>query len=339
MKKAPKNEVKKVPHTKYEYSFIVPVYNKEKYISECIESILKQGERCELILIDDGSKDLSGGICDIYAKKYERVRVYHKENKGPAAARNFGCEMADGRYCIFVDADDYISENFIKQLDEGAADHGADIIFYTIIKILPDGTKRPMAEGLKREKIYGKPANEVLKAISECSKFPASSGGKIIQTEFLRSNNIRFREGFIGEDIDWTLQLVSVMKSADVYEDGIYYYRISENTRRSYGNEKSLDDQLKIIEKWLNKSLHSESKKHILAFLAFQYAIVLPFYGALPSKIRNKYKERIKALRFLLEKGKTSKIRLIRTAVCLLGPDNASRLLYKYVIRRDGTDA
>ena len=84
--------------------------------------------------------------------------------------------------------------------------------------------------------------------------------------------------------------------------------------------------------------MHSESKKHILAFLAFQYAIVLPFYGALPSETRKKYKDRIKALRFLLEKGKTSKIRLIRTAVCLLGPDNASRLLYKYVIRRDGTD-
>ena len=327
-----------MPHCEYEYSFIVPAYNKEKYIGECIKSIVQQGEQCELILIDDGSTDSSGEICDKYAKEYKCVHVYHKENAGPAAARNFGCGRARGRYCIFVDADDYISENFIKQLDEGAADHSADIIFYTIIKILPDGTKRPMAEGLKREKIHGKPANEVLKAISECSKFPASSGGKIIQTEFLRSNNIRFREGLIGEDIDWTLQLVSVMKSADVYEDGIYYYRISENTRRSYGNEKSLDDQLKIIEKWLNKSMHSESKKHILAFLAFQYAIVLPFYGALPSETRKNYKDRIKALRFLLKEGKTNKIRLVRTAVCLLGPDNASRLLYKYVIRRDGMD-
>ena len=84
--------------------------------------------------------------------------------------------------------------------------------------------------------------------------------------------------------------------------------------------------------------MHSKSKKHILAFLAFQYAIVLPFYGALPSETRKNYKDRIKALRFLLEEGKTSKIRLVSTAVCLLGPDNASRLLYKYVIRRDGTD-
>ena len=146
-----------MPHCEYEYSFIVPVYNKEKYIGECIKSIVQQGEQCELILIDDGSTDSSGEICDEYAKEYKCVHVYHKENAGPAAARNFGCGRARGRYCIFVDADDYISENFIKQLDEGAADHGADIIFYTIIKILPDGTKRPMAEGLKREKIHGKP--------------------------------------------------------------------------------------------------------------------------------------------------------------------------------------
>lgn len=194
-----------MPHCEYEYSFIVPVYNKEKYIGECIKSIVQQGEQCELILIDDGSTDSSGEICDEYAKEYKCVHVYHKENAGPAAARNFGCGRARGRYCIFVDADDYISENFIKQLDEGAADHGADIIFYTIIKILPDGTKRPMAEGLKRGKIHGKPTKEVLKAISKCSKFPASSGGKIIKTEFLRKNNIRFAENLVGEDIDWTL--------------------------------------------------------------------------------------------------------------------------------------
>ena len=106
-----------MPHCEYEYSFIVPVYNKEKYIGECIKSIVQQGEQCELILIDDGSTDSSGEICDKYAKEYKCVQVYHKENAGPAAARNFGCGRARGRYCIFVDADDYISENFIKQLD------------------------------------------------------------------------------------------------------------------------------------------------------------------------------------------------------------------------------
>lgn len=319
----------------YEYSFIVPVYNAEKYIEETIESILRQGECCELILVDDGSTDNSSGICDKYAEKYNRVKVYHKTNKGPGAARNFGLEKANGRYCIFVDSDDYISDNLIRHFDEGYADRRADVVFYNIVKVFPDGTKRQMSEGLKRKEIYKKSANDVLKSISKCSKFPASTGGKIIKTEFLRKNNIRFAEGLIGEDIDWTLQLVCNMESADVYESENYYYRITSDTRHSYGKEKSLDDQLTIIENWLDKSINNINRKYILSFLAFQYAVSLSFYGAFPEETRKKYRKRIKKMKFLLSRGKTNKIRLIRFAVFLLGTDRASQLLYKYVVKRD----
>ena len=319
----------------YEYSFIVPVYNAEKYIGETVESILRQGEHCELILVDDGSTDRSGGICDGYAEKYDRVKAYHKKNGGPAAARNFGCEKANGKYCIFIDSDDYISDNLIAHLDKGYADRSADVIFYNIVKVFPDGEQRQMSEGLKREEIHGKPIKDVLKAISKCSKFPASTGGKIIRTDFLRKNNICFAEGLIGEDIDWTLQLVCNMESADVYENENYYYRISQDSRHSYGKEKSLADQLTIIENWLEKSLRNENGKYILSFLAFQYAVSLPFYGALAKETRKKYKTRIKKLHFLLSKGKTNKIRLIRLTVFLLGTDGASRLLYRYVMKRD----
>lgn len=325
-----------MPQGGYEYSFIVPVYNAEKYIEETVESILRQGDCCELILVDDGSTDLSGEICNKYAEKYDRVKVYHQKNRGPAAARNFGVEKAGGIHCIFIDSDDYISDNLIRRLDEGYADGRADVIFYNIVKVFPDGTQREMAEGLKREEIYKKPVRDVLKAISKCSKFPASTGGKIIKTEFLRKNNIRFAEGLIGEDIDWTLQLICNMTSADVYESENYYYRISQTGRHSYGQEKSLADQLTIIENWLKKSKHSENKEYILSFIAFQYAIALPFYGALPEEIRKKYEVRVKELQFLLSKGKTNKIRLISLAVFLLGINRASRLLYKYVVKRDG---
>ena len=192
-----------------------------------------------------------------------------------------------------------------------------------------------MAEGLKRDEICGRSAEEILKAVSKCSKFPASTGGKILKTEFLRKNNIRFADGLIGEDIDWTLQIVCNMKSADVFENANYYYRISDSGRHSYGNEKSLDDQLTITENWIKKTAKSKKKKYIFSCLAFQYAVLLPFYGALPKETRKKYKERVQSLRFLLSLGKTNKIRLIRLAVFLLGTDGASKLLYKYVTKRD----
>lgn len=323
----------------YEYSFIVPVYNAEKYIEECIESILRQGECCELILVDDGSTDNSGEICDLYAGRHERIKVFHNKNSGPGAARNFGLEQASGNYVIFVDSDDYVSKDLIEYLDRGYADRSADLIFFNIIKKFSDGRLEPMAEGLKKDEIYGKPMNKVLHAISECSKFPASTGGKIIKREILIKNNIRFKEGIIGEDIDWTLQLICNINSADVYTGGNYYYRISSNTRRSYGNAESLCSQLSIIEDWMRKVKDETANKCILPFLAYQYAVSLPFYGALSADEKALYIKRIKKLRFLLSYGKTKKIKLIRLAVGLLGINGASKLLYRYVMKRDEANA
>lgn len=324
-----------MPCCKYEYSFIVPVYNAEKYIEETAKSILLQGEGCELILINDGSTDGSGRICNFLAEKHSRIRAFHKPNGGPGGARNLGLDKARGRYCIFVDSDDYVSDNLTELLGKRYGRCNADVIFFNIVKVFPSGEQRQMAEGLKRDEICGRSAEEILKAVSKCSKFPASTGGKILKTEFLRKNNIRFADGLIGEDIDWTLQIVCNMKSADVFENANYYYRISDSGRHSYGNEKSLDDQLTITENWIKKTAKSKKKKYIFSCLAFQYAVLLPFYGALPKETRKKYKERVQSLRFLLSLGKTNKIRLIRLAVFLLGTDGASKLLYKYVTKRD----
>lgn len=318
----------------FEYSFIVPVFNAEEYIEECIESILKQGDCCELILVDDGSTDKSAEICDLYASRYERVKVFHNINAGPAFARNFGLDRASGNYVIFVDSDDYISEGLIANLKSSA-----DLIFFSITKKFPDGRLEPMSEGLEKDKICGKDVNEVLKALSECSKFPASTGGKIIRRDILIKKNIRFKEGIIGEDIDWTLKLMCGINSADVYEDGTYFYRISPNSRRSFGNSESLKSQLCIIKDWVCKVKNDDASKYVLSFLAYQYAVSLPFYGALTKEERGLYKKRIKELRFLLSYGKTKKIKLIRLAVGLLGINGASRLLYEYVVKRDEINA
>lgn len=115
-------------------SIIVPIYNTEKYLNRCVDSILSQSfEDFELLLIDDGSKDKSGTICDEYAKRDKRVRVFHKENGGVSPARNLGLEQACGEWVAFVDADDEITEGYLnisKQFEN------ADVIQkpYVIIK-------------------------------------------------------------------------------------------------------------------------------------------------------------------------------------------------------------
>ena len=100
-------------------AIIVPVYNVEKYLQRCIESILTQTETdFELLLIDDGSKDKSGLICDEYAQKDERVNVIHKENGGVSSARNLGIEKANGEWICFIDADDYVRQDFLSNIQQ-----------------------------------------------------------------------------------------------------------------------------------------------------------------------------------------------------------------------------
>ena len=100
-------------------SIIVPVYNVEKYLQRCIESILTQTETdFELLLIDDGSKDKSGLICDEYAQKDKRVNVIHKENGGVSSARNLGIEKANGEWMCFIDADDYVRQDFLSDIQQ-----------------------------------------------------------------------------------------------------------------------------------------------------------------------------------------------------------------------------
>lgn len=112
---------------KIKFSVIVPVYNVEKYIEECLDSILKQDyDNYEILLIDDGSTDNSGNICEIYAAKNEKIKVFHKKNGGLSSARNIGIEKATGDYLVFVDSDDYIApwslSEFYKVLKKGKFD-------------------------------------------------------------------------------------------------------------------------------------------------------------------------------------------------------------------------
>lgn len=110
-------------------SVIVPVYNVEKYLQECVESLLKQNfQSMEIILVDDGSSDDSGKLCDTFAREYSNVRVLHKENGGLVSARKAGLTLARGSYIGYVDSDDKVAEDFYEQLCRAAREENADIV-------------------------------------------------------------------------------------------------------------------------------------------------------------------------------------------------------------------
>ena len=144
-------------------SVIVPIYQVEKYIDKCLESIIKQTYRkLEIILIDDGSKDNSGKICDYYAMKDHRINVIHKPNEGVSKARNLGIEKSSGQYICFVDADDYISENYIEELYRLCIENDAEISICGVINIKENIIKE---KSKKIEKVWN--SNQAIKELFE----------------------------------------------------------------------------------------------------------------------------------------------------------------------------
>ena len=138
-------------------SVIVPVYRVEKYIYRCLDSLSRQNfEEVEFLLIDDGSPDRCGKICDEYTLKDPRFIVFHKENGGLSTARNYGIDKARGEYLLFVDSDDWVAPDFCKTSYELAAHNNADVVIFMhqIVKesrFLPVKTKH-LKEGLKTQK-------------------------------------------------------------------------------------------------------------------------------------------------------------------------------------------
>lgn len=125
------------------FSIIIPVYNVEKYIRECLDSIVKQSfTDYEVILVDDGSTDSSGAICDEYAAKYDSISVIHQENGGAASARNEGIKAAKGEWIWFVDSDDFISEDALKVLDFAFSKYKADMYCFNACKVFEQSDKR-----------------------------------------------------------------------------------------------------------------------------------------------------------------------------------------------------
>lgn len=319
------------------YSVIIPVYNAEKFLAPCIESIINNRGNLEIILVDDGSTDKSVQICDTYSDRYDFIKVYHIENGGAGNARNFGLSKSSGEYVVFVDSDDTLSPDFFEKADIFFETEKYDVVFFDAVKVFETGFKEPMAEGFIPEKITGRKKEEVLEHISVCNKFPASPWGKIIRREFLKENNIVFLRGRLSEDVDWTIRVLLCAGSFGFYEGGTYYYRYnSQSVSHNLKNKKkNVKDLIYIINLWLEEETSDDCQKYVMRFLAYEYAMIFVFLGALPAIERKPFLKEMNGLKFLLKYGKTKKLKMIYTAVKLLGVDKASFVLYRYVRERD----
>jgi len=189
-------------------SVIVPVYNVEKYLRKCIDSILQQTyTNLEIILVDDGSPDNCGRICDEYAQSDSRVKVIHKQNGGLSDARNAGIDIAEGDYINFVDSDDYIAPNMLKHLMDKIKQYDADISLCTIIGVNENYAIRGnIQDFLEKDTLLSNIESMELTFIDKSNSF-VSACAKIYKAWLLKQTGIRFPEGRLYEDMFTTYKL------------------------------------------------------------------------------------------------------------------------------------
>lgn len=199
-------------------SIIVPVYNVEKYLDECVKSILAQTYTdIEIVLVDDGSKDTSGAMCDEYKKQDERIVVVHKENGGLSSARNAGMENASGSYYIFVDSDDTISSNMVEEMVKKAKEHDAKIVSSLISE-----EQNKLGKG-NTEKITILNTHDALKSIFSDGLVVTSSSGKMYAADLWE--DITFPTDMIFEDFATIYKVIRKSPKVVSFEDWQYFYR------------------------------------------------------------------------------------------------------------------
>lgn len=233
-----------------EVSVIVPVYQVEKYIRQCIESILAQTfTDFELILVDDGSKDHSGQICDEYAARDRRVRVIHKENGGLSDARNKGMDHAAGNYFMFVDSDDYIAPNMTECLYQNIRKEDADIAACNFRCVFEQDGERDFSTENKAEVLSG---TEIFynRKNERNYGFWTVAWNKLYKAETFK--NMRFRFGKYHEDEFWANDLYQMDIKAVAVPDCLYCYRQRSNSIMGNPNIQKCFDLLEAFRERIN---------------------------------------------------------------------------------------
>ena len=213
------------------FSFIVPVYNVEKYIPQCIESILSQSfSDFEILLIDDGSTDNSGNICDEYAKKDNRITVLHGINKGLSEARNKGIDVAKGDYIIFLDSDDYWIGDKLKFIAKKLEDSKSDLLVFNYEAFEETNNKTIVTNGINFEEVSNKLLTgeayleEIIKTNNLYSWY---AWLYVIKRDLIMDFNIRFKPGIKYEDVDLMYEIILKAKKVTVLDETIIRYRLS----------------------------------------------------------------------------------------------------------------
>ena len=237
------------------FSILVPVYQVEKYIDECIQSVLNQTyTNWELILVDDGSKDKSGEICDRYAERDERIHAYHKENRGAMHSRLYGIAHATGDFCVFLDSDDWLKKNALEIINQAVQKYDCDCVIYGLERIV-------------NGRVYGTTKQEEERLITDKRElyrkcFLGNYCGlsrKAVRRTALQKDAAAYEKFLhvrVGEDLLHSIEVLKNSRSVAFIDDRLYQYRLNPNSVIETINAKGKLDDLQVryqVLQFLNK--------------------------------------------------------------------------------------
>ena len=272
-------------------SIIVPIYNSKKYLYKCINSLLNQTLKdIEIILIDDGSEDSSGSICDYFFKIDNRIKVIHKKNDGPSSSRNAGLDIAVGEFIGFVDSDDWVDLEMYQILTDSANQFEADIVACNITLVNLRG--ETILYNLKAANLlYTR--EEALRELYLNKILTFSSCNKIYKRELF--HGVRYKEGIILEDMDLSYKIICKADKISYLSRPFYYYRYNESSiLRKKFTLKRLDEY------YVKKEMYDFYLKEYPEISDIVYLYVCSAGSYIFSLIKFHYRDKITEYRYLI---------------------------------------
>ena len=233
------------------FSIIIPVYNVEAYLRQCIDSVLSQTfVDYEIILVDDGSPDRSGEICDEYACRDSRIKVIHKPNGGLSDARNHGIKNACGDYILFIDSDDFWpSEENLANIAQEIDNTSPNAVIYSANKLLKHGKIIPFRGNYFNAK--GMSSKEIVSLLIDTGNFPCASWTICVQRCMIINNDILFPKGVTAEDFIWILKILRYSRTIALCNNAtILYNKTNETSITSHPSPKGSMGAHLAIEYW-----------------------------------------------------------------------------------------
>lgn len=293
-------------------SVIIPVYNVERYLNDCVNSVINQTFRdYELILINDGSSDESGNICNTYAEKLDKIKVIHKRNGGLSSARNEGLSSASGDFIVFVDSDDILPLNALDTIYCELKNGNTDVVIGSCVRFTEQGQKRDYNRIKIAETISGEKA---LCLLLEGKKINISVCGGGYKSSLFKG--LGFTEGIICEDWELLPKLYSKIKTVKLIPDLLYYYR--ENPQSIMGNimKKNNPQVIEVAESVIT-AIRKNSPHLYLETLWSNIRRVWKYVGfTYVAKRENEESEFLKNVRIFIKRYYVDLIKSKKLAVC-----------------------